>query len=445
MLLLVLAVAWHLVGVGHAWSRAQDSPHGRDFATYYYAAEVVLDGQDPYDRRALGQASRADRTRGSVFPFLYPPTFLLALLPLTALSLKSAYLLWFWLGEAALALSAVALARWLGRRETEVTVAVVGLIALATAFPNNLLMGQANLPVLALTLCALWQADRGRAFLAGPLLGVAIALKLSPVLVLGWWLVRGRFREVATALATVLVLLGISVLVFGPGALLTFATEVVPSLSDGSYNELRLPVALFGNHSVPNLWHLVLPAGGRTLGVGARVGSLVTNLVLVGIFVVTQGPGRSWPVRRATSNTLGSDPGRRDIATSNTLGSDPGGGGLRGPAQVAGLLVLGLLLPVFTYEHHLVWALPAAVVAVMAVVRGELHPFWALPVGLALAAWAADLSVLKAWAQADGTPLWLVTVLRESKFGALFVLFAAMLVLGRGPWPRPWATRRADG
>ena len=65
-------------------------------------------------------------------------------------------------------------------------------------------------------------------------------------------------------------------------------------------------------------------------------------------------------------------------------------------AQIAAIAALMLLVPVITYEHHLIWLAPAAMVAVTAVDEGRLSKAWALPVGLALAAWCYDLVPLKA-------------------------------------------------
>jgi len=403
-LLLTALVVLHAVAVGRAWTQLQKSPHGRDYATYHYAAQVALEGGDPYDKAELGRSARREGTRGRVYPYLYPPSFLLAVAPVSQLSLFSAYKLWFWLGEVALALAVAALARWWAKGDDTVLLVLVAAVALSALVPDNLLMGQANLPVMALALggLALAQGRRlGGEATGGVLIGLAIALKLSPVLLVGWWLLRGRWRPAVIALGTVATALGVSVLVFGSAPLLTFATDVLPTLSDGAYNGLGLPVGLFGNHGLPNLWHQLIPSGGRLLGTGARIAATVTIVGIGGVLLWAWGPPRDADAEHA---------------------------------QLAGVLVFGLLVPVFTYEHHLIWALPAVVLAVVGVVRGQLHPFWALPVGLAVAAWAADLASLKAIARAVDP----VTgaVLREAKMGALIVLLAAMGVLGRGRWRR---------
>lgn len=401
LLILIALLAWHALAVSGAWSRAQRVDQGRDYATYHYAVQVAFAGEDPYARANLHRAAQRDGTRRSVYPYLYPPPFLLAASWTSWLPLKTGYLSWFWLNELALAVAAAALSRWWGRREPDMVLGIVGAIALATAFPSNLVMGQANLIVLALTIVGLWQADRGRWALGGALVGLAVALKLSPAVVVAWWLLRGRWPQVVVALAAGLTAMGVSTLVFGVNPLFSFVTEVLPSLSSGAYNGLGLPVHLYGNHSLPNLWHTALPSGGPLLSTGARIGASVTALVLVA--------GLAWRFGPPTD-------------------------ALARHAQVAAVLVLGLLLPVFTYEHHMVWALPAVVLAAVALRRGRLHPFWAIPLGLSLAAWAFELASLKAFSEGHGG--WLGFIVREVKCFALLVLLAAMGWLGGGTWRR---------
>ena len=97
------ALLFHFLAVlTPAWIQASKERHGRDFASYHYAVAVGFDGGDPYDVAALGHESRQDGTRKAVFPYFYPPTFLLFMGWTKPLSLKTAYQIWFWLDELAL-------------------------------------------------------------------------------------------------------------------------------------------------------------------------------------------------------------------------------------------------------------------------------------------------------------------------------------------------------
>lgn len=392
-------IAWHLFAVLAVWPTAVDSPHARDYATYHYAAQVAQRGGDPYDRHALSRASRAEETRDGVYPYLYPPPFLFAVAWSPSLDLYTAYLTWFWLGELAALAAALALIGWLGPFGRETPLLVLAALAFCSAIPDNLLMGQANLLVLTLALLGLWQEDRGRWHVGGVLLGLAVVLKAAPVLLVAWWLLRGRFRAVAVAAATGLVATGLSVLAFGPEPLLTFLVDVVPSLRSGAMNGLGLPVSLFGNHSLANLWHQVFPSGGRLLSPTAQVANGLTGLTLIGALILAF---------------------RRRAPDAFTRA-----------AQACAVMVLMLLLPVFTYEHHVVWALPGFVLVGLALATGRLSALWGVPLALAAVTWAWELSEVKALA-ADAPPA-VAFLLREGKTFALLLLGAALVRLGRGP------------
>lgn len=381
--------------VPHAWA----SRHGRDVATYYYAAQAAAHAEDPYARSNLERRAAREGTRRSVFPLLYPPTFLLVAIPLTVTSLFSAYLLAFLLNE--LAALAVVLALALGWRDQQTWLGLVGLavVALGSCVPNNALMGQLNLPVLALTLGALALVRRGRWRLGGALLALAVALKLAPIVLLGWWMLRGRWRPALAASLGLLVLGLASIAWLGVGPWLTYLTEVLPSLRSGAYNDLGLPIGLFGNHSLPDVWRRLAPGSdAMRLSVAAQAMNTVAAVTLGGAMVVL------W--RRSP----------RDAMVEL--------------AQASALMVAWLLLSVFTYEHHLVWAVPGFTVAGGAVIAGRLSRVWGPPLLVAAAAWAVDLEWVRAAAVALGDPVG--PYLPEIKLGALIVLFGSLCWLGAG-------------
>ena len=74
--LVIAAIVWHALAVlTPAWVISFDHQKGRDFASYYYAVEVAMQGGDPNSRSALNQAARLDNVRDGVHPFLYAPPF----------------------------------------------------------------------------------------------------------------------------------------------------------------------------------------------------------------------------------------------------------------------------------------------------------------------------------------------------------------------------------
>lgn len=399
-LLGVAAAIWHLCAVlSPAWLLAADSEQARDFASYYYAVRVASDGGDPYDRAALNAASRQDGTRRGVHPFLYAPPFLLTMAWVQPLDLQTAYRVWFWLHEACALLAAVALWRWWRPLGGALPLAIAVLWALMTAIPNNHAMGQANFPGLLLALLGLWQTERGRPWLGGALLGVACMLKMSPALWVFWWLVRREWWAVAAAVATAVALSVLTLPLAGPEVQLGFYTRILPTFSNGGYNGLGVPIELFGNHSLPNLFHQWFPSGKGTLSTPARALSSAAGLLsLAGLALLFRAPPPD-AVARA--------------------------------GQAAAFGVLLLLLPVYTYEHHLVFALPAAVLAVLAVERGWLGGAWAVAIGVAVTFLLFDLQLLRALCEDLSGP-WrgLVNLVREAKMVSLLGLLAAAATLG---------------
>ena len=398
------ALFWHLLAlVAPAWVKASKESHGRDFASYYYAVQVAVDGKDPYIKQNLDAAAREDKTRKSVFPFFYPPTFLLPMAWVQPLELVTAYRLWFWLDELFLLALALALWQWLGNLSPSVPVGLAVVLGLLTAIPNNHLMGQVNIPVLTAVIWGLYIArrpDQWAQVAGGGLLGLACMMKMSPALLVAWCLLHRRMVLVAAACGTAVALSLITLPLVDFATQLRFYTEVLPQFGSGDYNGLAVPIGMFGNHSVPNLVHVLTGGGAKLSGVASMVSTLFNLVVVVGI---------GWVFRKPVSDAW-----------------QQGG-------QMASVCAAMLLVPVYTYEHHMIWLIPAAVICVAGVVEGKLSRRWALPVGAAVALWMYDLAALKQlWLLVGGGDSVLGVVVQELKFGALLVLLLGSIRLGIG-------------
>lgn len=221
-----------------------------DFYDYYFAADAVRGGADPYDATACD--ARAAAARVPVIPrsdYIYPAWFAAALVPLTSLPPRAAAALWF---AVSAGLLLVTLARLLPFEQR-------GWAAAGILFPPalfSLFVGQVNVVLLALVAVA-WRRRDDRPALAGLALGLAAAIKLSPVLLLALALWRGR-RRLATAAATTLLGCLIVGELASPGSTWTYATQVLPSISTLSARHAH-PVnqslaAFFLRHLTPNQW-----------------------------------------------------------------------------------------------------------------------------------------------------------------------------------------------
>lgn len=385
-LLLVLGLVAHLwFGLWPAWERVSSTPSGRDFASYYYAVQVAADGGDPYDTPALSARARAERTRKSVHPYFYPPPFLLTMTWALPLSLPNAYIGMLVLNEAllaatvALCLGPFGVAPW----------AMALLLALYSPIPDNAWMGQANLLALVPALAGLAAAPR-RPVLGGLLVGFAAMLKMSPALFLLYWMLRGNRRAVAAAVGTAIALSVATLPLVDWEAQLRFYRDILPGFSSGDYHGLTVPITLPANHSIPDLWNQVWP--GPTafrLSDAARTASALTAGLLLVLW--------AWRFRGPPAG-------------------DPD------PAAIGALSVLMVMVPVYTYEHHLVFLLLALGAA------ATLRP------GLAVLVVAFFLAWPLAWLRAvqGVVPVALGdALLRESKFIAELALFGLLLKLPR--------------
>lgn len=384
-LLLALGLVAHLwFGFLPAWKRVNDTPSGRDFASYYYAIQEAKDGGDPYDTRALTQRAKQDGLRKQVHPYFYPPPFLLAMGWALPLSLPQAYVGMLILNElllvatVALCVGPFGVAPW----------AMALLLAVWSPIPDNAWMGQANLLALAPALAGLALARRWP-IAGGVLVGAAAMFKMSPALFLLYFAIQGRWRAVGAAVATAIWLTLATLPFVGVAPTWRFFTEILPGFSSGDYHGLTVPISLPANHSIPDLFNTLWPGHSRfRLSGAAQAGAGLVAVVLLGLWAFRfRGPATQEP----------------------------------DPLALGALMVLMGMIPVYTYEHHLVFLLLAMGAAATA------RPGIAVLIVGFFLAW--PLEWLRAVQQA--LPTSLGPIVRESKFLAELGLFALCMAGSR--------------
>ena len=323
-LLLVVGLCGHvMLQAVPAWNSIHKAPSGRDFASYYYALQVAADGGNPYDTAAMEQVARGEHTRKQVHPFFYPPPFLAVVGWAKPLSLFAAYKASFWLNETALfgclsiGVFYFGVPLW----------AVVALLWTWSPIPDNMWMGQANLWALFPALAGLALAERGRLKSGGVLVGLAAMLKMSPALFLLYWLIRRRWMAVGAAAVTAVVLSATMLPLVDLAAQKELYLTIPPGFSAGDYHGLSVPISLPANHSIPDLFDRAFPSSGRLLSDNARHASSLVALVLLAKW--------AWFAHKARSPN----------------------------AALGALTVLMVAIPVYTYEHHLVFLLVAVGIA----------------------------------------------------------------------------------
>lgn len=370
-------LAGYVAGQGYtAWSAVSKAKHGRDYATYHYAVQVAVDGGDPYNNRQLAQAARKEGIRRSVHPYLYPPPFLFSMLWSVPLSLPSAYQAWFFINQAFLLGLLWVFHRWMRTHW-------MGLALIAVTFSpiaDSVKMGQVNLMVLLLAAIALWRTN-------GLWLSAAAMAKMSPAILLAWWIVRLEVRAVLLAGVGAVGLSLLALSLVGVEVQENFYTNVLPGFSQGDYNGLKVPVTLPANHSIPDIYNQIWP--GPTKHTLSETGQRWSSLTSLGLLAVLCAFARR----------------RRDYV---------------GDAGLAGaFVVLMVITPAYTYEHHLAF-LVLPVVALATAIQHRRLPTWSWPLAAAAYFFVAWPLWWLRWVQDQLPPLrWL---LQESKFFGVVVI-----------------------
>lgn len=206
-----------------------------DFFQYWAAGHNWRLGLDPYApvQHAPGAISipRSTTTSG----FIYPPPMLPLLGQLSRLDYDTARGLWLALCLTAL-LCALAIGLLLARGRRWET-AALGALLFAASDPVlfHLRQGQVDMIVAGLAISAFLLYGRLRSWPTALLFAAAVALKLTPVvLLLALVAYRRDWRLLLRTLAAGLVLAAVSLLVVSPDLYVEYVTSVLPEASGGN-------------------------------------------------------------------------------------------------------------------------------------------------------------------------------------------------------------------
>ncbi len=404
-----------------------------DLASFYYAAQTTfVHHQSPYTPGALHWG--ADAVHHTVWPYLYPPPSLLLFAPLAGLSFKAATLLVLGTSQCCifgllfLLLDLLGLMEPLRRRAAFADPAQAGHLArqgLAAVFLTvylvsfqasivTLTSGQINFYVILL-LCLMWYALQRKAApaLCALPLALAIAFKTYPILFLPILLVKGEWRTAGWTAGFLALLAAASFLVLPHALWRDWWVYVLPY---GGYTKtapgLFAPSAIW-NQSVngfvsrlfldPQTAVWVNPAAAKLTAYGVCAALFGTELLL------------SFRLRKA----------RAGLSERPLL-----------DLEFALFLLTMYLVAPLSWEHHLVFVLPAAFVALAHLLFVQESRWKTL--------WAAAPVFLIAWAIPIDSGSWerhFFHLLLSVKFFAVLALwlyFAAWMArLAREGAPHP--------
>ena len=273
---IVAVAAWSFLLaplLGHFTGRFED------FSAYIGAARNMAAGRSPY-------AAFDGNVSVVMTGFDYPPFASLLVRPLALLSDSGAVTLWLWLSLACSVTGALVLARAaLPASWPRTEIALIGALAFAPA-TYNYWHGQMN-PVIFLLLALSFRSwVRGRELSCGLLLGLAAGIKLSPIVLIVLLLRRHWWRGAAAMALTVAASVAVTLPVIGAGAVRTFMTVVLPTLTRETgwiYNQsLGGAVSRAADHSVLLIGPTSAVLHAAVLGLGVVVLGVAAWRVLPG-------------------------------------------------------------------------------------------------------------------------------------------------------------------
>ncbi|WP_048876801.1 glycosyltransferase 87 family protein [Saccharomonospora saliphila] len=271
----VLAVVTGVLGWALDWQLGVDS------AVYRAGALTLLHGDPLYDGNTLGA-----EPWWALLPFTYPPTAALLFVPLAVLPVQVAWGVVAAVSFLALALVvriAIAslprppgqLSRWASPARATLVFAVVSF-ALEPVW-RTIFLGQINLILMALVVLDVLVLCRRGSRWGGVLVGVAAAVKLTPLIFVPHLLFTGRVADALRALGT-FVGLNLAALAIVPSDTLRFWTHTV-------FNQGRIgPMHWAGNQSLNGLLNRLTDlapwATPAALGIGAALAPFAVWLML---------------------------------------------------------------------------------------------------------------------------------------------------------------------
>ncbi len=217
-----------------------------DFPVYYTAAWLVRTDLNVhlYDEAELNiDPIHGDADPGSVFfqtahahgipdvsRYIYPPTLADLMVPLTFLPHRAALIAWHILNLAMVAATAILLARMLGLLLPGQIALVGALLFLFRPTLCCFYYGQAPVLLLFLSIAGFHFYRRGSPRWAGFFFALAIAIKLTPLVVVLPFLAWRQWKMLRAIALWCLVLLAALWAVNGTAALALYAGHVVPSM-----------------------------------------------------------------------------------------------------------------------------------------------------------------------------------------------------------------------
>jgi len=281
----ILAVIWIcalLVLIG-TLSKMPGQWHRRDFSNYYESAWALRHGIDPYSTSLTPIGEQLSLETNWLVHASETPPFLLCFEPLTWLRPKVAFWIWTAINFSALAIAMYLLLAHRPSLTGRTALLLAGLMLMSAPVNLNFYWGQSQLMILALMAAAMRAMERKRDGAAGLLIGAAALLRAYPLLLVGYFVFRRKWRAVifatvgiaAGGFATVAILGLSQTLSFVHGALWLTDYRVVNRVDDLS----------LGPFVSRMFWAITGTAPGSPVDWGRRAAIATADVVVLGLTI----------------------------------------------------------------------------------------------------------------------------------------------------------------
>lgn len=378
-----------------------------DFSHYYVSALAMRQGIDPYTTDLTPLAKSRGLEIKEINHATYPPTFVLCFEPLTFLSPLYAY--WLWIGMNILFFAAALYLLFEGMpKDTGVRLALIGLAILYVPVTDNFYYAQTQILILLLLTLFMRWIESGHDALAGSVLAVAGLLKVFPLILVGYLLVRRQRRALVFAGMTLFIGSALTLGFVGLDKSLRFL-EVLPFLTSPYW--LGRPVNVALGAIVSHLFWYSVGSGDPGVEFTRRVTVVMAQLALLALTV------------RAT------------LARSKLPGD-------RDEPVIALWVVTAILLSPTAWLHYLVLLLiPYAVL-----LRHRLHEeASARATRLGVASYLVAEFLMPIYFLRSPMPIWVIWALANGPSLCLLLAYGSAYSLARNTPPGAAAEGRIEG
>jgi hypothetical protein len=203
-----------------------------DFSNYFIPAKIYSDGGDtstihnPIEFQHKMNEYGVDSEIGS--PWFFPPFSAIIFLPLSHLDIMDAKRIWNGFNLFILLALIVLIKKW-----TSFNITVVAVLVFLSGVPikNNFLLGHFYLLEIFLILLAFSCYQKGLKILSGAIIAFCAAVKISPVFIIFYFLIKKQWKAFFSAAFFLLFFLVIGFIYLGKEANFNYLFHVFPRIS----------------------------------------------------------------------------------------------------------------------------------------------------------------------------------------------------------------------